>query len=93
MGKDLLHEFLVTVEQSGATKGKLRGLLHILVGRRVTQKGGALVSSGLSWRVLAAELKRVALASSSLMSFSDSCGRSTLIFSLFSLAVNLNGGW
>ncbi len=47
---DQLREFLETVKQTAAAKGNLRGLLHILIGRRITRPDGTVVSTGLSWR-------------------------------------------
>jgi hypothetical protein len=50
---DQLREFLETVRRTGVAKGNLRGLLHLLIGRRVTLADGTVVSSGLTWRELA----------------------------------------
>ena len=38
---------------------RFRGLLHLLVGRRVTREDGTLVSSGMTWRDVSALLKRL----------------------------------
>lgn len=59
MSRDLLHEFLETVQRQGAAKGNLRGLLHLLVGRRIAKTDGSPVSDGLTWREVADELKRL----------------------------------
>jgi hypothetical protein len=56
---DRLREFLEVVRQQGVTVGHFRGLLHILIGRRVTKADGTLVSAGMTWRELAAMLKKV----------------------------------
>jgi hypothetical protein len=55
---DRLGEFLEVVKQQ-AQPGDFLGLMHILVGRRVTKADGSPVSDGLTWRALAALLKRV----------------------------------
>jgi hypothetical protein len=54
---DRLREFLEIVKQSNLARGNLRGLLHILIGRRITLADGTEVSSGLTWRELANQLK------------------------------------
>jgi hypothetical protein len=56
---DQLREFLETVKQTGVARGNLRGLLHILIGRRITRPNGTVVSAGLSWREAANLLKLV----------------------------------
>jgi hypothetical protein len=55
---DQLREFLKVVRERGSARGNLLGLLHVLIGRRVTTAGGEPVSAGMSWRDLAAALKR-----------------------------------
>jgi hypothetical protein len=56
---DRLREFLETVRRQGLARGNLRGLLHVLIGRRLSAAGGEVLSTGLSWREAAALLKRV----------------------------------
>ena len=56
---DRLREFLEAVQQQGAAQGHFRGLLHILIGRRVSLVDGTLVSGGMTWRELAALLKKL----------------------------------
>lgn len=56
---DGLRAFLEEIRQNGTATGHFLGLLHILIGRRVTTRGGDLVSQGVTWRVLADELRRV----------------------------------
>jgi hypothetical protein len=56
---DSLRELLDAVRTEDLAKGRLRGLLHILVGRRITRQDGTLVSAGMTWRDLAALLKRL----------------------------------
>jgi hypothetical protein len=56
---DRLRDFLETVRRQGVAHGNLRGLLHVLIGRRLTLADGTVVSAGMNWRELAALLKRV----------------------------------
>ncbi len=56
---DELSQFLEIVRAQDLAQGNLRGLLHILIGRRITRTDGTLVSAGMSWRDLAAMLKKV----------------------------------
>jgi hypothetical protein len=55
---DRLREFLEVVRRQGVAAGNFRGLLHALVGRRITLADGTPVSAGMTWRELAAVLKR-----------------------------------
>jgi hypothetical protein len=50
---------LDAVRQADAARGNMRGLLHLLIGRRIALADGTEVSSGLTWRQAAALLKRV----------------------------------
>jgi hypothetical protein len=59
LGMDRLREFLDTVKQHGSAGGNFLGLLHLLIGRRITLADGTPVCPGLSWREAAALLKRV----------------------------------
>jgi hypothetical protein len=52
------REMLEEIRDGGLAVGRLRGLLYLLVGRRIT-KGDATVSSGATWRDLAALMKKV----------------------------------
>jgi hypothetical protein len=54
---DRLREFLDIIKRNSSAKGNLRGLLHILIGRRITLADGTVVSGGLTWRELANQLK------------------------------------
>ncbi len=54
-----LRELLEAVRDRAAVRKRSRGLLHILVGRRIARSDGTLVSSGMSWRDLAALLKKM----------------------------------
>jgi hypothetical protein len=55
---DRLREFLDTVRGQGAAAGRFRGLLHVLIGRRVAMADGTVVSAGMTWRDAAAALKK-----------------------------------
>jgi hypothetical protein len=56
---DRLRELLETIGKQGLARSRLRGLLHVLIGRRITTAQGDVVSAGLTWRELAALLKRL----------------------------------
>ncbi len=56
---DRLREFLNTIADQGAAQGNFLGLLHVLIGRRIVLEDGTAVSSGMTWRDLAALLKKV----------------------------------
>jgi hypothetical protein len=53
-----LHQLLEHLRDHPLAVGRFRGLLYVLVGRRLRQ-GETLISSGLTWRELAALLKKV----------------------------------
>ena len=59
VGMDSLRELLEAVRGKDLARGHFRGFLHILVGRRVTRADGSVVSSGMTWRDLAALFKRL----------------------------------
>ncbi|MFO0938771.1 MAG: hypothetical protein U0798_19890 [Gemmataceae bacterium] len=54
---DRLLEFLERVQQNGLIAGKLRGVLHIAIGRVIKTEDGTVISSGTTWRVLSNQLK------------------------------------
>jgi hypothetical protein len=54
-----LREFLEKVRHGGYAAGNFLGLLHVAIGRRIRTADGEEVSSGLSWRDLAALLKKL----------------------------------
>jgi hypothetical protein len=56
---DRLREFLEAVRRQGAARGHFRGLLHVLIGRRISLPDGTVVSAGMTWRDVAALLKRL----------------------------------
>jgi hypothetical protein len=55
---DPLREFLDDIKQRGLVAGHFLGLLHVLIGRRIARTDDTLVSNGLTWRELAALLKK-----------------------------------
>jgi hypothetical protein len=56
---DALTELLTELKKSGQTQGHFLGMLHVLIGRRVTRQDDTLVSAGVSWRELANLLKKL----------------------------------
>ncbi|MGH9677218.1 MAG: hypothetical protein ACRD36_08965 [Candidatus Acidiferrum sp.] len=54
-----LEELFKKVAARGTAKGNFLGLLHILIGRRISLLDGTLVSPGMTWRDLATWLKQV----------------------------------
>ncbi len=54
-----VEAFLEEVRKQGTAEGKLRGLLHVLIGRRITRTDGTVVSAGMTWRTAAELMKRV----------------------------------
>jgi hypothetical protein len=54
---DQLRELLEAIRAAGVARGRFLGLLHVLIGRKVTRDDGALVSGGLTWREAAALLR------------------------------------
>src|SRR5262245_50597839 len=55
---DRQRRLLETLQEQGTARGNLRGLLHLLIGRRIALADGTVVSDGLTWRAAAALLKR-----------------------------------
>jgi hypothetical protein len=55
---DRLREFLEEVKRLAQFRGNFLGLLNILIGRHIAKLDGTTVCDGLSWRQLAAILKR-----------------------------------
>ncbi len=56
-GMDGIRELLSSVRDNGLAAAHFRGLLHIAIGRKITRPDGTIVSTGLTWRALALELK------------------------------------
>jgi hypothetical protein len=51
--------FLDEIRRQGLAKNNFLGLLNVLIGRRVTDSEGNLISAGITFRNLAAYLKKV----------------------------------
>ena len=56
---DRVREFLDDLKQHGIGQGHFLGLLNVLIGRRLSRADGTLLSNGLTWRDVAALLKKV----------------------------------
>ncbi len=56
---DRLREFLEMVRRQGIAPGHFRGLLHVLIGRKISRTDGTVVSGGMTWREAAVLLKRL----------------------------------
>jgi hypothetical protein len=56
---DGVHEFLDMLRRKGYGSRNLLGMFHVMIGRRIEAAAGTTVSSGLTWRELAASLKKV----------------------------------
>lgn len=55
---DALAELLHELKQSNLTHGHFLGFLHVVIGRRIVKKDGTPVIAGITWRELAAQLKK-----------------------------------
>ncbi len=55
---DRLSQFLLEMRRSALAPGQFRGLVHVLIGRRVEAADGTLISSGQTWRTVAGLLKK-----------------------------------
>jgi hypothetical protein len=55
---DALQEFLDVLRTSGYVQGNFLGLLNLLIGRRIEDAQGRIISTGLTWRVVASSLKK-----------------------------------
>lgn len=56
---DSLRGLLEAVRERDLARDHFRGLLHLLVGRRIARDDGTVVSSGMTWRDLADLFKRM----------------------------------
>lgn len=56
---DAVTELFETIRAKKLSQGKFRGFLHVLIGRRVTGPAGEVVTSGMTFRDLAATLKKL----------------------------------
>ncbi len=59
VGMDRLRELLVELKRDKHAQGNFLGLLNALIGCRIEAANGDLVSSGVTWRALAEQLKKV----------------------------------
>ncbi len=59
LGMDGTQQFLEIVLANGLGEGRLRGVFHIAIGRRVTAIDGTTLATGTTWRGLAGLLKTV----------------------------------
>jgi hypothetical protein len=50
---DGAQSFLDELRRQGLVEGNFLGLVHVLIGRRITRADGSVVSLGLTWRQLA----------------------------------------
>ncbi len=55
---DPLQAFLEDLKRQKLADNMFLGLIHILIGRRITREDGTLISSGMTWRECAAVLKK-----------------------------------
>jgi hypothetical protein len=53
------REFLEQVRQHQLVKGHFLGLLHLLIGRKISQADGSVLSAGLTWRQVAELLREL----------------------------------
>ena len=56
-GMDGIREVLSVAREAGLAAGNFRGLLHIAIGRKIVRGNGTVISTGMTWRELATELK------------------------------------
>jgi hypothetical protein len=56
---DALYAFLEHVRKCGQARGNFLGLLNVFIGRRIENPPGTVISTGLTWRSLAALLKKL----------------------------------
>jgi hypothetical protein len=56
---DVLREFLNDLKRQGYAQGNFLGMLNVLIGRQIRKADGTLLSSGLTWRALAEQLKTI----------------------------------
>jgi hypothetical protein len=56
-GMEGVQSFLEELRRQGLAEGNFLGMIHILIGRRISRGEGAVISPGLTWRALADILK------------------------------------
>jgi hypothetical protein len=68
---DGLRSFLETLRDHNLIAGRLRGVLHVAIGRRVAKTDGTVLSTGVTWRELAALLKELRFDRAWVKEFAD----------------------
>jgi hypothetical protein len=56
---DGLERLLEELKRQGLVAGHFRGLLHVIIGRKITLADGSIISTGLTWRMAADLLRRM----------------------------------
>ena len=56
---DARLQLLNRIKREGWAEGNFLGLLNVLIGRRIEGADGTLIANGITWRELAALLKKV----------------------------------
>ena len=56
---DAVSEFLNTIRAKNLVRGHFRGLLNVLIGRRIAGPDGTVVSAGMTFRDVASLLKKL----------------------------------
>ena len=56
---DGIRELLEAARDHGLAAGNFRGLLHVVIGRKITRPDGTVLSAGLTWREAAGLLKQL----------------------------------
>jgi hypothetical protein len=59
VGMDALRELLEELRRQDAIRQHFLGLLHILIGRRISRPDGTVISSGMTWRELSALVRKL----------------------------------
>jgi hypothetical protein len=56
---DGLETLVEVLKRQSLVVGHFRGLLHVIIGRKITRTDGSIVSTGLTWRMAADLLRRM----------------------------------
>lgn len=54
---DRVEEFLERIRTAGIVDGRLRGFLHVVIGRTIKADDGTVITAGMTWRTLSHLLK------------------------------------
>lgn len=54
-----VRDFLEELKRHQFAKNNFLGLLHVVIGRRIAKADGTVISAGMTWRELAALLKKL----------------------------------